>query len=138
MHHIEIEWTSGMSFQGRNSSGARITIGKPASGESGPSAMELVLFALAGCTGADVVSMLQKARVPIHQFKIQVDAERSPTYPKVYQSFHLTYQLWTDTMERATALQRAIQLSREKYCSVGIMLEKAAPVHHDVEVFVNE
>jgi putative redox protein len=96
-------------------------------GKPGISPMELLLAGLAGCTGMDIASILSKQRQPFVDLKVQVRGKRASDYPLVYTELEVTYLLWGDGLD-LNAVERAIQLSEEKYCSVGLMLSKAAPV----------
>jgi putative redox protein len=89
------------------------------------SPMELVLMALAGCTSMDVLSILQKMRQSLSDYRVVVKAERAEEHPKVYTRIHIDYYFWGDQVEEKN-VQRAIELSQTKYCSVSIMLKKTA------------
>ena len=94
----------------------------------GVSPMELILAGLAGCTGMDIASILSKQRQAFVEMKVRVRGKRAEDYPKVFTEFEVTYLIWGEGID-PQAVERAIQLSEEKYCSVGLMLEKAAPIH---------
>jgi putative redox protein len=83
--------------------------------------MELLLAGLAGCTGMDIASILTKQRQPFVDLKVQVRGKRASDYPKVFTELEVTYLLWGEGLD-PKAVERAIQLSEERYCSVGIML----------------
>ncbi len=102
-------------------------------GGAGTSPMEMVLVALASCTGLDVVSILEKRRVTLQDFDIRVSAERAETHPKVYTKIHLNYRFISPDLKEKEA-ERAIQLSEDKYCSVSKMLEKTAEISYDYEI----
>ena len=89
--------------------------------------MEMVLLALGGCTGADVVSILEKKRVPLKGFEINIDAERADSYPMVYTKIHLDYVFYGQNID-PKHLERAIELSQEKYCSVSAMLKPSVRI----------
>ena len=101
--------------------------------QPGISPMELLLAGLAGCTGGDIASILTKQRQPFVDLKVRVRGKKASDYPMVFTEFEVTYLLWGEGIE-ANAVERAIQLSEEKYCSVGIMLGKAAPVHSSYRI----
>ncbi len=100
--------------------------------DAGVRPMELLLIGLAGCTGMDVISILGKMRVEYDEFRVEIEAEKSDEHPKVYTSIHIKYRIWGDVPE--DKLKTAIELSREKYCSVSAMLGKAAPITHEYEI----
>ncbi|MCS7385719.1 MAG: OsmC family protein [archaeon GB-1867-005] len=87
----------------------------------GPSPMELVLIALAGCTAYDIVSILSKMKQRVEGLEITVKGKRREETPRVYTDIHLNYIVYGDVDEDKVA--RAIQLSKEKYCSVSLMLK---------------
>jgi len=137
VYTAEINWKGNEVFEGQTAKGAPVVMDSSHDGQAGASPMEMILFALAGCTAMDVLSILKKMKVPIHRLTIAVSASRNKEFPKVFRKFHLLYRLWTDDAAHRPAFERAVRLSREKYCSVGLMLEKAAPITYELEVFVD-
>jgi putative redox protein len=96
------------------------------------SPMELLLLGLAGCTGMDIVSILQKKRVRLSAFKIKVIGRRAGTYPMIWTEILVDYLLWGEEI-KPKDVEQAIRLSEKKYCSVSIMLGKSAKItseHH--------
>ena len=89
----------------------------------GPAPMQATLLAAMGCTASDVVWILNKQRVPFTKLEIAAEAERAKEDPKVFTKIHLHYRVYGDGVKE-TAVKRAIELSSEKYCSVGIMLRR--------------
>jgi putative redox protein len=89
--------------------------------------MELVLVALGSCSGCDVVSILKKKHVHLRDFEVHIDADRAETYPKVFTKIHLEYVFFGKELD-PVHLQRAIDLSQEKYCSVSAMLKASVPL----------
>ena len=90
---------------------------------AGPSPMQATLLAAMGCTAADIVWILNKQRVPFTKLEIDAEADRAKEEPKVFTKIRLHYRVFGDGI-KASAVQRAIDLSTEKYCSVGIMLRR--------------
>jgi putative redox protein len=88
--------------------------------------MELVLIALCGCTASDVVGILRKKREPFTGLEVRAKGERADGYPAVYTSIHLTYIVRGEVNKKA--MEDAVRLSKEKYCSVFAMLEKTAKI----------
>jgi len=123
---IVAEWQGEDSFIGRDKRGISIQLGE-CNEQPGASPMELVLIALAGCTGMDITSILRKQRQKLHSFQIRVKGKRADTYPMVWTDIHVEYLLSGDGLD-PQAVERAIELSEDKYCSVGIMLRKVANV----------
>jgi putative redox protein len=145
---VQARWTSGMRFEGANPEGMRVvmdahpqhggTAGRPAAGHyeieaGGPSPMETLLLALAGCTGMDVIPILQKMRAPVDRFTIEVTADRADTHPRVLTAIHLRYVAAGPGL-RVEQVEKAVGLSQDKYCSVSAMLRKAAPVTYETTV----
>ena len=93
---------------------------------------ELILISLAGCSGSDVVSILSKMREKITRFEIDVDAESANEHPKVFTKIHLTYKFWGTDLKEAN-LEKAINLSQDKYCSVTAMLKSSVEITHSYE-----
>jgi putative redox protein len=102
---------------------------------AGPKPMELILMGLAGCTGMDVISILDKMKVKYNDFRIEIEAEKATEHPKVYTKIHLKYRIWGDVSE--DKLSTAIELSRTKYCSVRAMLSKAAEITDEHEIIIH-
>jgi putative redox protein len=90
----------------------------------GPSPMQAALLATMACTASDIVLILQKERVGFTGLEIEADAERATEHPKVFTKVHLHYRVRGKNIKES-AVKRAIDLSSEKYCSVGIMLRRA-------------
>ncbi len=93
--------------------------------------MELVLIALCGCTASDVVGILRKKREPFTGLEVRAEAERADGYPAVYTLIRLTY--WVRGPVSKKAVEDAVKLSKEKYCSVSAMLEKTAKITYSIE-----
>lgn len=89
--------------------------------------MEMVLLALGGCSGSDVVSILEKKKVVLDGFEINIDADRAESHPMVFTKIHLEYVFYGKNLD-SSALERAISLSLEKYCPVNAMLKKSVEI----------
>jgi putative redox protein len=94
--------------------------------------MELVLIALCGCTGSDVVGILRKKREPFTGLEVTARGERASGYPAVYTEINLVYRIAGKVSRKAA--EDAVRLSKEKYCSVSAMLEKTAKITSDIEL----
>jgi len=124
---ISAVWAGeGGGFIGRNTGGGEVQMGT-VDGRPGVSPMELVLVAVAGCTGVDVVNILEKKRQKPERFELSVRAKRAETHPKVYTEIEVTYHLWGEHLQ-IKDIEQAIQLSEEKYCSVSAMLRGSAKI----------
>lgn len=99
--------------------------------KTAPSPMELVLIALCGCTASDVVGILRKKREPFTGLEVKAQAERAGGHPAVYTEIKLTYRIRGQVTPKA--IEDAVRLSKEKYCSVSAMLEKTATITYAIE-----
>jgi putative redox protein len=125
------EWKEGMLFEGRSESGHAIVFDATPEHASGPSPMEAVLAALCGCTSVDVVSILQKKREPITGLTVSATAKQAEAPPRVFTRIHLVYRISGKVAKKAA--EDAVTLSKEKYCSVSLMLDKAAEIDYSIE-----
>ncbi|MBS0319687.1 MAG: OsmC family protein [Proteobacteria bacterium] len=131
-----IKWSEGMSFIGETGSGHALVIdGAPEHGgrNLGPRPMELVLMGAAACTAFDVVLILKKARQPVVDCVVDAEAERADAEPRVFTRIVLTYTVTGRGLDRRQ-VERAVALSKEKYCSATIMLAKTAAIEARVVV----
>jgi putative redox protein len=124
------EWKGGSIFEGNTSNGNLMYFDADQSHSQGPSPMEAVLAALCACTSVDVVSILQKKRQPVMGLRVSATAEQAPDPPRVFTHIKLTYAV-SGRVSREAA-ERAVELSKGKYCSVSKMLEKAAAIEYEV------
>jgi putative redox protein len=92
--------------------------------------MELVLIALCGCTASDVVGILRKKREPFTRLEVSAHGERATDYPQVYTAIKLVYRVGGKVSHKA--VEDAVKLSKEKYCSVSAMLEKSAKMTFEI------
>lgn len=131
-----VQWAGEAAFEATGDSGHTVRMdGPPEFGGqgSGVRPMEMLLMGLGGCSAFDVVHILQRGRHPVSDCRVTVNAERAETDPKVFTRIHLHFQVAGDGLGEA-AVQRAVDLSAEKYCSAAIMLAQAAELTHDCEV----
>ena len=131
-----IKWVGERTFLGESASGHSVVMdADPAAGGRGLGVrpMEMLLLGLGGCTAFDVVHILDKSRQPIEDCVVEVEAERAETEPKVFRRINLRYVVSGRNLSRAK-VERAVQLSAEKYCSASIMLAKTAEISHAVQV----
>nr|VFK16200.1 MAG: putative redox protein [Candidatus Kentron sp. LPFa]VFK22505.1 MAG: putative redox protein [Candidatus Kentron sp. LPFa]VFK31571.1 MAG: putative redox protein [Candidatus Kentron sp. LPFa] len=131
-----IKWVEQATFLGESGSGHAVVMdGAPEVGgrDLGVRPMEAILMGLGGCTTFDVVSILRKARQPIDDCVVDIEAERAETPPKIFTHIHIHYRVIGRGISKER-VERAIALSTEKYCSATIMLSKAARITHDYEI----
>ncbi|MGD9502461.1 MAG: OsmC family protein [Methyloceanibacter sp.] len=131
-----VKWIEDRTFLGESGSGHKIVLGAahgPEGRTPGPSAMELVLIGLGGCSAYDVVDILEKGREQVESVEVTLDADRAAEPPKVFTRIHLHYVVKGRGL-KAAKVERAITLSVEKYCSASAMMAKTATITHDFEV----
>jgi putative redox protein len=127
-----VRLVDGMMFVGESGSGHAVVMdGAPEYGgrNLGIRPMEMLLIGLGGCTAFDVVQILRKGREQVSDCQVEVIAERAETDPKVFTKIHLEYRVAGKDLAPAK-VERAIQLSKEKYCSASIMLGAVAEITH--------
>jgi putative redox protein len=132
---IIAEWKSNMSFE-TEIDGHKITVDASvdAGGENkGPRPKKLLLIAIAGCTGMDVISILKKMKVDISEFFIKVIGKSQEDHPKKYTELKLVYQFKGNNLE-LEKLKKAINLSLDKYCSVNAILKEAIKIEYVIEI----
>jgi putative redox protein len=129
MTEAKTTWIEKQRFNGVATSGHSIIVDGDKS--AGNSPMELVLIALCGCTGYDVVSILQKKRERFTSLEVRAAAERAADPPSVYTEIKLIYRIGGKVSRKA--VEDAVRLSKEKYCSVSAMLEKTAKITAEIE-----
>jgi putative redox protein len=99
----------------------------------GPRPKPLLLAGLGGCTGIDVISILRKMRVEPDYFNVSVSAETTDEHPKYYHKIHITYEFKGKDLAM-DKLEKAVNLSQERYCGVSAMLTKAAELTHEIKI----
>jgi putative redox protein len=124
------EWKQGEVFEGIAENGNTITFDANAAHTHGPSPMEAVLMALCSCTSVDVVSILQKKRQELTGLRVTAAAKQADAPPRVFTHIKLTYAVRGKLSRKA--VEDAVSLSKNKYCSVSKMLEKAATVEYEI------
>jgi len=136
---VETKWIGGMAFE--TSVNGHDFIMDAASefggNNTGPRPKPLLLSALAGCTGMDIASLLNKMRANVKEFKLIVSAEQNEEHPKYYKKIHLIYRFFDDNPQK-DKIKKAVELSQEKYCGVSFMLAKAAELTWSIEYFPAE
>ena len=131
-----VKWLDNMSFVGESGSGHSVVMdGAPDSGGRNLAArpMEMVLIGMGGCTAFDVVMILKKARQPVDDCIVEITAERAEEIPRVFTRIHAHYVIKGKGLSEKQ-VEKAVNLTAEKYCSVSIMLAATAVVTHDFEI----
>lgn len=131
-----VKWIDGMAFMGESGTGhALVMDGAPEYGGKnlGPRPLEMLLLGLGGCTAFDVVMILQKGRQPIEDCQVEIEAERAEEHPKIFTKIHMRYLVKGRGLS-AEAVNRAVELSVEKYCSATHIINKTAAMTHEVVI----
>ena len=132
---IEVKWNENMSFTA-DVDGHKLNIDLPVESggtNSGPRPKPLMLLALAGCTGMDVVSILQKMKITPDYFNIRVEGIVTEEHPKHFSHMHLIYEFKGNDLPM-DKLQRAIELSQDKYCGVSETLRKTVKITSEIRI----
>ena len=128
------EWKSGELFEGVSENGNTILIDADGAHADGPGPLEVVLMALCACTSVDVVSILKKKRQALTGLRVSAAAVQAEKPPRVFTKIKLTYAVSGKLSRKA--VEHAVSLSKNSYCSVSKMLEKAAEIDYEI-VFVD-
>jgi len=129
---ITATWKGEMTFVGQNAVGGTVQMGT-LDGKPGVTPMQLLLVAIAGCTGMDILSILQKKRSNPTDIQVRVSGKRADEFPKIWTHVHLTYLIWGNRL-KPKDVEQAIELSEEKLCSVGFMLAKSSEITSDYHI----
>lgn len=131
-----VKQVKGITFIGKTDSNHWITMDGPeefGGSNAGIRPKELLLISLAGCTGSDVASILQKKRVKLDGFEMNITADVAEEHPQVFTKINLEYVFYGKNLT-VKEIERAIELSQTKYCSVTAMLQKAMPIEHTYRI----
>ncbi len=136
MKNALVTWAGGMGFTAHTGTGHDLMMdARPDVGgeDKGPRPTELLLAALGGCTGMDVVSILRKMRQSFDRFEMGVEADEAAEHPRAFQSFRMVYRLWGADVD-VEKYKRAVELSQGTYCSVSALFKKGATVTYRLEL----
>ena len=133
IRRAQVKWIEQSKFAGTSNSGRSIIIDSGASegrGGSSVSPSDMIFLALGGCTGIDVVSLLEKMRVPFRDLRLDIEGELTDTYPKIFKWIKLTYRIY-GVADREKAKQ-AVEMSQNKYCTVAAIVKKSADLSYEI------
>ncbi len=133
--NLELDFLGGMAFE-TELNGHKIYIDADESvggKNSGPRPKQLMMLALAGCTGMDVVSILRKMRVEFDSLSIKIEAELDDEFPKPYTHMKVIYRFRGEDLPMEK-IQKAVDLSRERYCGVSANYKDSFPVEHEIRI----
>lgn len=140
MGSARVTWVKGRQFVGETGSGHGLVLDTPleaGGGGTGPSPMELILLGQAGCTGIDVVFILERMKKEVSAVDVEVEGTRAVQEPKIYTNLEVVYRVRGRGLAEKD-VRRAIELSETKYCSVSIMLGKSATIRSRYEIVDDE
>lgn len=132
---IDCTWKEELSFEGEIDGHKMVIDAPPAVGgkERGPRPKPLLLMALAGCTGMDVISILGKMRIEPEYFNVSVEADLTEEHPKHYDKIKLIYEFKGKDLPEEK-LEKAVNLSQDRYCGVSEMLRKGTKLTHEIKI----
>lgn len=134
-HSVSGKWLSKMAFEAEVSGHKLIMDAVPEVGgeNRGPRPKELMLASLLGCTGMDVISILEKMRVEVEYFNIDIEADVTEEHPKHYEAMHIIYSFKGKDLPM-DKLEKAVELSQDRYCGVSAVYRKAMKITHEIRV----
>ena len=135
-----VKQVKGITFVGKTDSNHWITMDGPESfggSDAGIRPKELLMLSLGGCTGSDVASILGKKKIKLDGFEMNISADVAEEHPQVFTKMHLEYVFYGNNLPEKD-IERAIELSLTKYCSVTAMLQKAMPIEHSYKIVESE
>jgi putative redox protein len=135
-----VKQIKGITFVGKTDSNHWITMDGPESfggSDAGIRPKELLMLSLGGCTGSDVASILGKKKIKLDGFEMNISADVADEHPQVFTKMHLEYVFYGKNLPEKD-IERAIDLSLTKYCSVTAMLQKAMPIEHSYKIIESE
>ncbi len=132
---IQLDWKEGMAFEA-NVDGFKVMVDAKAEvggSNKGPRPKPLMMVALAGCTAMDVISILKKMRVEVESFSVFVEGDITEEHPKQFSKMHLIYEFTGANLPKEK-LEKAINLSQERYCGVSASYRKAMGLTHEIRI----
>jgi putative redox protein len=135
-----IKQVKGITFAAKANSNHWVIMDGPEAfggSDGGARPKELFLFALGGCTASDVVSILKKKRVPLEDFEVHLTGNECEEHPRVFTDIHIEFVFYGDGINPVD-VERAIELSTTKYCSVSAMLKETVNITHSYRIEASE
>lgn len=130
---VSVTWSGqALRFRGGVPGGPDIRV--DSEGREGPSPMDLILIGVAGCMGVDVVMILEKGRVPLSALSVEVEGDRADDPPRRYTALRMRYRISGPGEEHRAKVERAVELSRDTYCSVLHSLREDLPVQIEIQL----
>jgi putative redox protein len=134
-HKVDTSWKKNMQFESNVGGHKLVMDASPDAGgeDAGPRPKQLMLAALAGCTGMDVVSILKKMRVELDEFDTEIEAGLTEEHPKYYNKMHIIYKFKGKDLD-PEKLKKAVDLSQERYCGVSAAYKKAMEISYEIKI----
>jgi putative redox protein len=132
MQTASVKWVGEQQFLGISPSGHAVPMDSESKSNKAPTPMEMLLVALGACTATDMVIILGKKRQRLQSMVVECSGERAAEPPRVWVKLEVVFRLWGEIEE--DAVKRALELTKEKYCSVSAMLEKTAQISWRFEI----
>jgi len=132
---VNVSWIEGMAFEA-NVSGKKIIMDADVSvggKDSGPRPKPLMMVSVAGCTGMDVISILEKMRVKVDKFNVRVEGELTEEHPKHFSKMNIIYEFTGKDLPIAK-LEKAVNLSQDRYCGVSFNYRKSFEISHEIRI----
>lgn len=136
MQTAAVQWTGEQKFLATSPSGHAMVMDADGQSNKAATPMELLLMALGGCTASDMVSILEKQRQNLQSLVVECSGERAPEPPRIWTKIDVVFKL-RGTLDE-TAVRRALELTKDKYCSVAKMLEKSAEISWRYEILPSQ
>jgi putative redox protein len=132
---VDVQWTANMAFKADVNGHEIILDAEPESGgqNTGPKPKPLLMVALAGCTGMDVISILRKMRSEPDYFNVRAEGEITEEHPKHYTKIHLIYEFRGKNLD-PEKLRKAVDLSQDRYCGISATLKKAVELTSEIRI----
>jgi putative redox protein len=133
-HEIKTRWVHNWQFVATDARGHAVVMDSPSLGDNaGMEPIELLLIALAGCTAMDVISILKKKQQKVREFEVKVGGDRRPEHPRAWAKMHVEYVVRGSGID-PVAVERAVELSETKFCSVYANLSASAAITHSITI----
>ncbi len=132
---VNLKWIDNLAFEASVDGHKMVVDAKPGVGgtDKGPRPKPLMMVALAGCTGIDVASLLKKMRVEVEEFNVRIEGDITEEHPKHFTGMHIIYEFKGRDLP-LDKLERAIELSQQKYCGVSESYRKAMKITHEIRI----
>ncbi len=132
---VDVNWMGNMAFETEMNGHKLILDAAPENGgeNRGPRSKPMMLLALAGCTGMDVVSILKKMRVEVEDFSVSVEGDTTDEHPKYYEKMHVIYSFKGKDLPK-DKIEKAVSLSEERYCGVSALYRKAITLTSEIRI----